>query len=58
VEWSLAAGFVLRAGLKTYPQEFCLGLGLRLGQGVVDVATSMNLDLGATHEFGATYVWD
>jgi hypothetical protein len=58
VEWSLAGGLLIRAGLRTYPREFCLGVGLRLGQGAVDVATSVIPDLGATHEIGASCEWD
>jgi hypothetical protein len=58
VELSFAGGLVLRTGLRTYPQEFCVGVGLRLGDGVVDVATSLVPDLGATHEFGGAWAWD
>ncbi|MFH1311854.1 MAG: hypothetical protein ABIJ00_01375 [Candidatus Eisenbacteria bacterium] len=58
VEWSFAGGLVLRTGLRTYPQEFCLGVGLRLGHGMVDVAASVVPDLGATHEFGGAWTWD
>jgi hypothetical protein len=57
-EWYIAGGFVLRTGLRTYPQEFCLGVGFGLGHGVVDVATSVVPDLGATHEVGGAWAWD
>jgi hypothetical protein len=61
VEWSVGGGIVLRSGIRTYPQEFCLGVGLgaglRSGHGAIDVATSVVPDLGATHEAGGTWSW-
>jgi hypothetical protein len=57
IEWALPGRLRLRAGLRTYPEEFCLGIGLSLGGCVVDVATSCNLNVGNTHEFGVAYRW-
>jgi hypothetical protein len=58
VEWSLRGWLTLRTGLRTYPEEFCLGVGLRLPTASVDVAGSVVPDLGATHEVGASWRWE
>jgi hypothetical protein len=58
VEWSLRGGITLRTGIRTYPKEFCVGVGFRLHRTAVDVAASVLPDLGVTHETGASYRWD
>jgi hypothetical protein len=58
VECLIVDRFAVRAGLRTQPREFCFGVGLRIGNAGIDLATSLHLDLGATHEAGATYLWD
>jgi len=58
VEWSIHGGVILRTGLRTYPQEFCLGVGVRLGRTAVDIAGSSVTDLGTTHEIGASCTWE
>ncbi|MFZ1948181.1 MAG: hypothetical protein WAW06_11595 [bacterium] len=58
VEWEAARAIALRAGLGTSPKEFAVGVGLRLGRVVLDAASSVNLDLGATHEAGLTVLWE
>ena len=55
VEVQLVEGIKLRSGIRTDPKEFCLGLGLRLGQIGLDMSASLHLDLGVTHEAGLTY---
>lgn len=57
VEFVPTRGLALRAGLGSDPREVSLGLGLALRGLTVDVATSINLDLGATHEAGVIYRW-
>jgi hypothetical protein len=57
VEFQAAKGLVLRAGVKTHPREFACGVGFRRGPVAVDAASSINLDLGATHEAGVTLFW-
>jgi hypothetical protein len=57
IEWVPVRGVFLRLGSCTYPKEFSVGLGLRMGGLGFDVSTSANLDLGTTHAAGATYVW-
>lgn len=57
VEWKTADSIALRAGLGTSPKEFAVGVGLRLGRVVVDAASSVDLDLGVTHEAGLTVLW-
>jgi hypothetical protein len=49
-------GVFLRSGLRTEPQEFCLGLGVRVKGVGVDASTSLNPDVGITHEVGLEYM--
>jgi hypothetical protein len=56
IEGRVVAGVTLRSGLRSDPQEFCLGLGLLIGALSLDISTSLNLDLGATHAVGVTYL--
>jgi hypothetical protein len=58
VEFEAARGLVLRAGTKTYPKELTFGIGLRRGPLALDVGSSVNLELGATHEAGVTLFWE
>ena len=58
VEWSLPGGLTLRTGFRTYPEEFCLGVGFCLRTASVDVAGSVVPALGATHEVGASVRWE
>jgi len=55
VEMRLVEDIRLRTGIRSYPKEFCMGLGLRLGPIALDMAASLHLDLGVTHEAGLTY---
>jgi hypothetical protein len=48
---------LLRSGVRTEPEELSLGLGLCIRALVVDVATTLNMDLGFTYHVGATFVW-
>ena len=57
VEWATTGALAVRVGLGTCPEEFAFGVGLRLGRIVFDAATSVNLDLGVTHEAGLTVLW-
>jgi len=57
VEWSVLDGFRLRAGAGTYPRELAFGVGARKGRLALDLATTFNLDLGATHQAGASLAW-
>jgi hypothetical protein len=57
IEWALAERLALRTGIRTYPQELSLGLGITVRRVEIDVATSLNLELGATHQLGAAYTW-
>jgi hypothetical protein len=56
IEGRIMGGLVLRSGLRSNPDEVCLGFGIRVGPLSVDVSTSVHLDLGATHEAGITYM--
>jgi hypothetical protein len=56
-EWAILDRLDLRAGLKTYPEQFSVGTGLCLGGCTVDIATSVNLEVGTTHEFGVACAW-
>jgi hypothetical protein len=51
-----AERLMVRSGFKTDPREASLGLGIKAGAISVDVATSLNLLLGSTHEVGITFV--
>ncbi len=57
IEWAVAERLALRTGIRTYPQELSLGLGITVRRVEIDVATSLNLELGATHQLGAAYTW-
>jgi hypothetical protein len=57
IEWALAGPLAVRAGIRTYPEEVGVGVGIGLGYLVIDASTSLNLELGATHQIGATFVW-
>jgi hypothetical protein len=57
VELSVSGRLILRTGIRTQPQEFCLGVGVRLGALTVESSASLNLDLGTTYEFGTVYIW-
>lgn len=57
IDWLVLGRLLLRSGLKTYPREYCFGMGVRVGKGKVDVGTGLNGDLGITSEFGVTFVW-
>jgi hypothetical protein len=56
-EWTPCRGCTFRCGLKTDPEELCLGVGWRRGCLAVDLASSLDWDLGVTHEAGVTYLW-
>jgi hypothetical protein len=56
IEALLAKRVMVRSGLRSDPQEASLGLGITAGAVSVDVATSLNLLLGSTHEVGITFV--
>ena len=56
IEAIVVKGVVMRSGLRSDPAEFSLGLGFAVGSLSVDIATSLNLLLGSTHEVGITYV--
>lgn len=58
VEFRAAGGLALRAGTKTYPREIACGIGFRRGWLALDVGSSVNLELGATHEAGVTLFWE
>jgi hypothetical protein len=58
LEWSAFRGFFMRLGSRTFPGEFSLGLGVRVNRLSIDLASTMHLDLGMTHEAGVTYVWE
>ena len=57
LEWRPSKSIALRAGLRTYPKEFCFGVGFGKGPIAVDVASSSNLELGVTNEAGVTFSW-
>jgi hypothetical protein len=57
MEWQPMRGFFVRLGSCTFPREFSLGLGLRVGGLGLDVASTVNFDLGMTHEAGIRYLW-
>ena len=57
IEGVLAGRLSVRTGLGTYPKKLGLGIGVRLGMVTVDVGTSLNLELGATHQVGASFAW-
>jgi hypothetical protein len=57
IELESRGGLRLRAGVKTCPREMALGVGLSRGTIAVEVASSINLDLGATHEAGVRLLW-
>lgn len=57
VEFEAAGGFVVRAGTKTYPRGISFGVGLRRGPLALDVGSSVDLELGATHEAGVALLW-
>jgi len=57
LEWRVMSGFFLRLGSSTFPREFSIGLGLRIRGLGLDISSTANFDLGATHEAGVTYVW-
>jgi hypothetical protein len=57
IEWALGGPIALRTGMRTYPEELAVGVGIGLGRFVLDVSTSLNLELGTTHQVGATFVW-
>lgn len=57
LEWRAMRGVFIRLGSSTFPREVSLGLGLRaMGLGL-DAATTVNFDLGTTHEAGIFYTW-
>jgi hypothetical protein len=55
VDARLVESISLRVGIRTYPKEFCMGLGLRLGRIGLDMSASTHMDLGVTHDAGLTY---
>jgi hypothetical protein len=58
IEGRIIRGLILRSGLRSCPEEICLGIGISVGPVSVDAGTSLHLDLGATHEVGVTYIRD
>jgi hypothetical protein len=57
VEWQVSEGLRLRVGVRTFPREIALGVGFRQAWVGIDVATSINPDLGSTHEAGVRLLW-
>lgn len=57
VEWRAAGGIWLRAGVRTFPREMALGVGVRRAWVGIDLASSINFDLGATYEAGVRLLW-
>lgn len=57
IEWRAMRGFFVRLGSCTFPREFSAGLGLRVGALGLDMASTVNFDLGITHEAGISYLW-
>jgi hypothetical protein len=57
LEWRTGEGLYLRLGSRSSPREGSIGLGVRLKRVGLDLATSLNLDLGVTHEAGLYYEW-
>lgn len=57
VEWVGAGRLSVRTGLGTYPERLGLGIGVSVGRVTVDVGTSLDLELGATHQVGASFAW-
>lgn len=58
IEWQAMRGFFLRLGSRTFPREFSLGAGLRVGGLTLDFSSTANLDLGMTHAAGVGYQWN
>ena len=57
VDWKVSRGVAVRSGLKTSPAEVAFGIGLTRGWITFDVASSLNFELGSTHEAGITLRW-
>ncbi len=57
LEWRAMRGILVRLGSSTFPMEFSFGLGLRAGGLGLDVSSTVNFDLGMTHEAGIAYSW-
>jgi hypothetical protein len=57
VEGRVGGAIAIRAGIRTSPAQFCLGGGIEASGLALDVATSLDLELGLTHEGGVTYRW-
>jgi hypothetical protein len=57
VEWQASEGLWLRAGVRTFPREIALGVGVRKAWVGIDVATSISSDLGSTQEAGVRLLW-
>jgi hypothetical protein len=58
LEWRVARSLFLRLGSLTFPREFSVGIGLR-GRGLgLEFSSTVNLDLGITHEAGVSYSWE
>jgi hypothetical protein len=58
LEWSAFRGLILRLGSRTFPGEFSLGLGARVNRLSIELASTVHLDLGMTHEAGIKFVWE
>ncbi len=57
LEWRATGGFFVRLGSCTFPRECSLGLGLHIRGLALDLSSTVNFDLGMTHEAGIMYAW-